>query len=420
MKIKKFRIGIITLVCLMSMFLPTFAEQSSMVLNDEIYVGDYMNNVPVVINKDETRGDIFSLSQRLVMDGVTKGDILGYAGELSVGGLVDGNIRAVGNTAYLSGKVNRTLMFAGNSFVQTQDATIGGNAYVAGVKISMAGTTQGKVMLYGDHITLSGRFMSDVDLNKESNFGGGNQTPSPVTTLIISPDTYIAGTLTVRAETAPVIPATAHIGKLDFIQVSAAVADKPRIQFRPILRDVLTTLVFFLFALLLYRIFPRFFARQSDFLRYHMLSTAGIGIAALGTIVAAIILLFILTILTLFLFNFAVVGFSLTVFYAFIVITGYLTVLPVSLWLGRVMLGEAKSIPAALAAGLTVITLLRIVMDMAVFLPVAGDIIGVIYFIVQLVIWLLGMGAILHTVSDFVKSANRGAEIQEEPFDLTI
>jgi hypothetical protein len=147
------------------------------------------------------------------------------------------------------------------------------------------------------------------------------------------------------------------------------------------------------------------------------MTAAGIGIATLGSLVGGLLLLIILLIVTIFIFNASIFFFVGLVFTFITAVTILFADIPVSLWLGKSLLKNNLSVPARLAAGLGLITAIKVVLSLLVNIPGVGALAGVISFLVNIAIWILGTGALLRIIFEMGKSANRQALSDENDID---
>jgi len=177
-------------------------------------------------------------------------------------------------------------------------------------------------------------------------------------------------------------------------------------------------LVYYLFALLLYKLFPRFFLRSGDFIEAKPLSAAGIGIATLGTLVAGSLSLVLLLILAIILVKGSVFFFGLLLFIFVMVVTVLFADIPVSIWLGNVITSRKYSVAGRLAIGIGSITILKIVLNLLKTISLVAPVIGVVSFILNVAIWVFGTGAIIKIIFETGKAANLQAEAEAESEEM--
>lgn len=381
------------------------ADENQIIGPGETYEGDLFYFGGYSFTNDGTvKGDILLLSQTLTNRGSVEGDIIGYSMDANITGDVDGSVRIAGTNANISSKIARNLMIFGNSVLISDQTVIGKNAYIYGGSIKSLAHVKGDTHIYASNVILGGTYEGNVTLN---NMGEG-------TTLDFTPGTVIKGKLIYKGLSKPSIPTGVEIGGLEFVALDPASGQqKPVFDFLTLFKKLVTLLVYYLFGLLLYKLFPRFFVRTGDFIAAKPLSAVGIGIASLGTLVGSVLLLIIIFLLTLVLLNLSIFAFSGLVIVFFTAVITVFSTLPVSLWLGGRLTRHKGTVPGKLAIGLGVISVIRLAFELLAVVPSVGFIFGLLKFILNLAIWLFGAGAILKVAYEMLKSANRQAEAEQ-------
>ena len=396
--------GIILLVFMIMGTVVVFAANDNPVVNNgQVEDGDFITNGYSVTNDGTIKGDLLSFSQTLTVRGSVEGDIIAGAPEINLSGDVGGSIRVAGTNINISSNISRNVMAAGSSVILNENTNILKNAYLVGGTIKCLGSVHGKTDINGTYVTLGGTYDGDVIIH--------NMVQN--TTFDILPGTVINGRLTYEGVTDYSPPSGVAVNDFQFVRINPANTGKvSRFEIMMVVKKVITLSIYYLFALLLYKLFPRFFTRSGGFISKKPLSAAGIGIATLGTFVGGFLLLIILFLLTIYIFNISIFAFTGFVFFFVGIVTILFADLPVSLWLGGII-ARRSSVPAKLALGLITITVTKFVFDFLSDLSSVGSLFGVLGFFVRAVIWLLGTGAILKTLFAMFKSANRQAEAEE-------
>jgi len=206
-----------------------------------------------------------------------------------------------------------------------------------------------------------------------------------------------------------------EVGEYEYIHIEPASKGNHinRINFWDIIKTIFTMLVYYLFALLLYKLFPRFFLRSGDFIEAKPLTAAGIGIATLGTLVAGSLFLILVLILTIIIFKGSVFLFGLLLFIFVSVVTILFADIPVSLWLGNVITSRQSSVPARLAIGIGTITVVKIILSLLATVSPVASVVGILSFVIGVAIWIFGTGAIMKIIFETGKAANLQAEAEE-------
>lgn len=375
------------------------ADDNPAVNTGEIHENDFIVEGYSVTNDGTIKGDLLSVSQRLTVRGSVEGDIIAFAPDIYIGGEVGGSIRLAGTNISVSSRISRNAMLMGSSCILDNTSSVIRNAYLFGNTVKSLGTVEGDTHIYGTDITLAGVYNGDVNIRDLAEQGSFN----------ILPGTVINGKLTYKGKSEFHLPSYAQVQDYEFIKTSPAPEQGRRFDVMSIIKRIITLVVYYLFALLLFKLFPRFFVQSGKFISQKPVAAAGIGIATLGTFVGGLLLLLIIVLLVMTILDLSILGFTSLVFIFFGLVTVVFADIPVSLWLGDMIAGRTDSIPAKLASGLIVINAAKLVFSLL------GGIPGVnaLGFLLNAAIWLLGTGAILKTLFSMLKAANQQAEAED-------
>lgn len=379
------------------------ADDNPAVNTGQVREGDFITGGYSVTNDGTVKGDLISAAQTLTVRGTVEGDIIAGAPEINLSGDVGGSIRVVGTNINISSKVSRNVMAAGSNVILSENTSISKNVYLMGGSIRCLGKVDGATNISGSYVTLGGTYNGDVVIH--------DMTQN--TTFDILPGTVINGMLTYEGVSEYSLPGDVTVKDFKFVRINPTSAQEvSRFDIMNIIKKIITLSIYYLFALLIYKLFPRFFVRSGEFISQKPLSAAGIGIATIGTFVGGLLLLLILFLLTLYIFNISIIAFTGLVLFFVGIVTVLFADLPVSLWLGGMMV-RRSSVPAKLALGLITITVIKFILDFLSDIQSGGTLFGVVGFLARVVIWLLGTGAILKTLFTMFKSANHQAESEE-------
>ncbi|HHU91489.1 MAG TPA: polymer-forming cytoskeletal protein [Clostridiaceae bacterium] len=376
----------------------------------ETHKGDFITGGNTVINDGIILGDFIAGAQMLKNSGEVEGDLIAGSAEINIDGHIMGSVRTGSNTVSISAVIDRNAMIFASNVVINEDAEIGRNAYLFGGIVSSYGRVSGDTIIYGGDVTLGGIYEGDVKINDMQEGS----------VFRMNPGTVIKGKLIYKGVTRYEVPSDVQVGEYEFIQiepVSKGEIDN-RISFWNIIKTIFTMLVYYLFALLLYKLFPRFFLRSGDFIEAKPLSAAGIGIATLGTLVAGSLSLVLLLILAIILVKGSVFFFGLLLFIFVMVVTVLFADIPVSIWLGNVITSRKYSVAGRLAIGIGSITILKIVLNLLKTISLVAPVIGVVSFILNVAIWVFGTGAIIKIIFETGKAANLQAEAEAESEEM--
>lgn len=380
------------------------ADDNPMVRQGEVLDDDFIKSGYSVTNDGTIKGDILSFSQTLTVRGPVEGDIIAFAPDINISGDVGGSLRLAGTNISVSSKVARNAMLLGSVSILDEDSVVLKNAYLFGSTVKSLGTVAGTTNIYGKDVTLGGVYDGDViihDMTEDTSFN-------------MLPGTVINGKLTYKGAAEFHVPGYVEVQDYEYVKISAARSERQqRVDTMSIVKRIATLAVYYLFALLLFRLFPRFFVRSGSFIDQRPLAAAGIGIATLGTFVGGLLLLLIIILLVITILDFSILGFTGLAFLFFGLVTVVFADIPVSLWLGGKIAGKTDSVPARLAAGLAVISAVKLALEILGRLQAVGSLFSVLGFLVNAAVWLLGTGAIMRTLFSMLKAANQQAEAED-------
>ncbi|HPU22378.1 MAG TPA: hypothetical protein PL099_05320 [Thermoclostridium caenicola] len=409
---KKRHIGMIAawlLIFIMTGAVIVLADENNPTVSaGEILDHDFIVEGYSVTNDGTIRGDLLSFSQRLTVRGYVEGDIIAFASDIFIGGEVGGSLRLAGSSIIVASRVARNVMLIGSGLVLDKGSVVLKNAYLMGDTVKSLGTVEGTITIYGTDVTLGGVYNGDVTVHMLGERASLN----------ILQDTVINGKLTYIGANAFTPPSYARVKDYEYIKVSPSESSS-RMDVMAVVKRLATLTVYYLFALLLFRLFPRFFVRSGDFIAKSPLATAGVGMATLGTFVGGLLILLILILLVMTILDKSILGFTGLVFLFFGLMTILFADLPVSLWLGGKIAGKTDSVPARLAAGLVTIQAAKLILKLLGGLPSVGPVFSALGFMVNAAVWLLGTGAIVKTLFSMLKAANRQADAEAEDFSLS-
>ncbi len=385
------------------------ADENPITQVGETRKGDLITGGNTVVNDGVILGDFIAGAQVLRNTGEVEGDLIAGSNEINIGGHVMGSVRTGSNNANISAVIDRNAMiFASNLFI-SEKAEIKRNAYLFGAAITVNGIVMGDTSIYGGDITLGGTYHGDVKIN--------DMQENSV--LRINPGTVIKGKLIYKGVTRYEVPSDVQVGEYEYIKIEPASKQdlNQKINTWSIIKKIVTMFIYYLFALLLYKLFPRFFNRSGDFIEAKPISAAGIGIATLGSLVAGSLLLILLLILAIFIINGSVFFFGALLFTFVAVITILFADIPVSLWLGNLITSRRTNVPGRLAIGIATITIFKIILDILSSVSILSTAVGIISFVVNVAIWIFGTGAIMKIIFETGKAANLQAEMEATPLE---
>lgn len=267
--------------------------------------------------RDSVAGDAMATGGQVTVTAPVAGDVLAAGGRVEVGGGVAGSVRAAGGQVLLGSSVGRNVTLAGGEVRLREDAAVGGNAYLAGGSIQVAGPVRGTLLAGGGDVRVDGPVEGDVrvaadhlTLGPGARIRGDLSYQSP-NALDRSPEAEVSGTITREPMEEPPVPGWVP-------QVSGWVG------------GVLGLAAFLFTGLVLGALFPASADRLLESGRENPLPSLGVGLIALLA-VPALLLASLITVVGI---PLALAGGAL---FAFAV---YMARAVLALWIGDVVLGD--------------------------------------------------------------------------------
>jgi hypothetical protein len=333
---------------------------------------------------------------------------MGAGQDVDLAGNILGNVRTAGANVNLSGQIGKNVTVFGGAITLARGSVVNGNVTAFGSKINLDGTVKGNVLARGRSIVLSGEFFGNVNINNPGKGKLKFDYRRREAKLTVLPGTIIHGTLTFGGTNAD-IQEGAKIADFQWDKSKAAAPDKHKQEIYYYLwkfvRLLVTTTVYFLIGLLLFRLFPTFFGRAAAFVTEKPLNALGGGlITVFSTIVVAIVCVILLAFSLLMSPVFGIVSSVAAIgFYALLF---FLATIPVAVWLGTLVLREK---PLAYRLGIGLIMLKAGLFFLMVLggLPAIGPVFPALAFVVRFGVILLGGGALLSTIRETYLTAKK-------------
>jgi len=152
---------------------------------------DYYAAGGVVDIDADVAGDVIVAGGELYIGHHIEGDLIAAGGTLRIRGLIDDDSRISGGDLSIDARIGDDLAATGGSITLSPDTIVGGDAWLAGGEVVMAGTVVGNLKVIGGTIRLSGTVRGDVELEGgeiellDGAQIGGNldyKSPKPLTT----------------------------------------------------------------------------------------------------------------------------------------------------------------------------------------------------------------------------------------------
>ncbi len=364
--------------------------------------GDRLMTDAHLVMNGEVTGDLVAIGQYLSVPGRVGGDLLSAATEIQVDGDIAGSLRSASTALALRGRIGRNVSSIAAKVHVSETAVVAGSAYLFADTVVVSGAIHGNLMVHTQRLELSGHVTGDVTLR------GTDKAAMP--TLLLAPGTVIDGTLrypegtvVLRAEpvagdAGAVADAIVAAEEVLPVPVSSRESQMERLGLKWGLRLVLSTLLLYLVALGLLRLYPGFFAYPTTCLGTRPAAVFGGGLAFFGILVAGLILLLLVSLLAMLLFNpVVVVALGLLLSFVF-VFSLFLSTLPVALWLGDALQHGRGSIPGALALGMGVLTAARLLLHILGSVSALAPFVAIVVALGSFLVWIAGSGALLQGV----------------------
>ncbi len=125
---------------------------------------DYYAAGGVVDIDAEVAGDVIVAGGELYIGHLIEGDVIAAGGTLKIRGEIKDDIRISGGDLNIDATIGDDLAAAGGSITLSPGTSVGGDAWLAGGEVHVAGTILGNLKITGGNIRLSGTVRGDVEL----------------------------------------------------------------------------------------------------------------------------------------------------------------------------------------------------------------------------------------------------------------
>lgn len=362
-------------------------------------------------NEGVIKGDLFVWAQNINSTGTVVGDILGMGQEFNLAGSVLGNIRTVGGTINLAGNIGKNVNVFGGVLNLADTSVIGGNLLAFCGQVTINGKVKGHTSIFAGKVVLNGEFFGDVDVHTDfkhnRHFFGNDEKIK--TSLTVLPGTIIHGKLTYRGMKAD-IQKGAQIASYHQVRSRFSAAElQQQVIHKTIwkfVRLIFGAAVYFLIALLLYRLFPVFFKRQGELISQKPLNMLGYGLVTIFSTIITLIVCIILLLLSILISPVFGLIFGLTSVAIYLLLF-FFSIIPVAQWLGNLLTKENLTLPYRFGIGLATFTLGLFILALLAKLPMIGPIFHVFSFLIKFGAILLGTGTLLAAFRDSYQAAKK-------------
>ena len=376
-------------------------EQDATINRDLFFTGSYIENNGII------KGDALIAAEFIVSKGTVEGDFIGAADSIETGGIIKGDFRAAGKNIVVNSNIGKNVnLLAGQAYFDNAEIKGSINAFCKNIEIN--GKVEGYVRIYGGTVTLKGQFNDDVYVNLDNPYG--KNSPSK---LIIEPGTVIKGNLVYKGYKEAEISSQAQIAgfkweKTDSNENKAAnnLSSWP-VEILSFLKMLIASSLYFLIALGFYKLFPGLFEKQVGIIRYKAANVIGVGLIALFSVFVFFLFFILITIFSAIFAN-PSIGLFFGAFVAIVYfLLFYLSLIPVSLWLGNLILGQKATNWLKLAVGIFLFKVVFHSMSAMSKIMPANYIFPVLSLIIRLSVAVVGIGTILYITKDALKELRK-------------
>ena len=225
--------------------------------------GDVLAVDAVLDLSEDVTGDVMAAARDARFRGSVRGSYLGVGREQRVSGRIDGSVRAAGGSVRIDASVGRNVTAVGGHVELGPEASVEGNGYVAGGRVTLSGTVEGDLYVGAGELTLEGRIGGDVR--------------AEVGSLTLGPDAVVDGELRVRMEegAAPRIAPSARVSG-GVVELEPRDDDGGDAAFM-----ILRLMGFMLAGLVVVALLPGRALHAADEIRMHGAASLGYGLLAL-------------------------------------------------------------------------------------------------------------------------------------------
>ena len=325
---------------------------SGEVVDDDLYVAGNTITIDGTVN-----GDLWAVGGTVTINGRVNGDVVAAVGTLNIDGEVSQAVRVAAGTINIGGYIGDDLVVGGGDLTIGSSAVIGGDLLFAAGKVSVDGVISGYIRGAGDEVSLADGVGGDVWVG--------------VGELTVASSAVISGDLTYVGEDEADIQSGAQIGGTVTHNLPKEWPFKWGI-ISNILGRLLSFLMILIIGIIIVVAAPRRMALMADTIRDKPWWSLGWGaIVLFGTPVAAVIVCCTVIGIPLGLIALALYGIAL-----------YLAQIPVALFIGRWIIGyfaktDSRGVMiGALALGLAIFCLLRMIPYLGFFIGLVGVLFG--------------------------------------------
>jgi len=320
-----------------STFAINFDLKENVIINsDEIVKGDFFVEGNKVVNRGTVRGDMVVISNSLENQGLINGDLLSFSITNQVSGTVKGDIRALSRNFFIDGEIYRNITVYAKKFILSKDGTVDGSITGIGDYIQIDGLIGSSLRGSIRTLVINGKVKGNVNVTVDH--------------IIIGPNAEIEGDFKYKSKEMLDIPKGRVRGEIEFLE-KHSIFDKKTIKFLGFAKNIVDFLGLFIILIILSLIFPKKINKMIKYIELKHWKEIAIG----SLFIILIPIISFISFLTL-------VGFPVgMIIFTLYIILLYLAKMPISIWLGGLMIkGESRLILKG-GLGLFIITIVTLI-----------------------------------------------------------
>jgi hypothetical protein len=332
----------------------------------------YIAGKNVLIN-NIVKGDLVAAGQNIDIDNIVNQSLIAIGQKVNIGKNIKQNAKILAADTVFSGSVGQDLIIAGQNINLLEGSSVLEDLIIAGQNITIDTSVGGLTTIYGDKVVLGGKYLQSVKVKAK-------------TSLTVSDNTMVSGTLNYSAPQEATISSSAQIAKTEFTKIAASGSFFSDFQKSRLISKVLSPIALIIAGLVLIYLIPK---KSLSFVKLSVegfWKNLGIGLLALFLPVIAFFILLV-----------TFVGGWL----ASILILLYILLLVLSSIYGSIILGSfiTKLInkEKEYSVGWKEVVIGGILMGILRFIPGIGSLVLFIFMI-------LALGAILIQMGQGIKS----------------
>ena len=323
--------------------------------------------------------DLYVAGSDIVIDGIIDGDLWAVGSEITINGTVNGSVIAVGQTITVNGEIAHAARLAGETL--SINGNIKGDLLAFGGNVNIAGTAKigGDFLVGARSSRIDGAIAGDIkggagEISITNGVGGDVELE--VDQLTIASTATVQGNLTYTSDNEADIQSGAQVKGVTTHNIPEAEEPAKKGIFAGLVSALTGKILAFLMILVIGIIIILVTVRKpismSDSIRNNTWQTLGWGALILFvTPIAAIIVCFTVVGIPIALIALALWGIAL-----------YLSQIPVALCIGRLIIRRSREVESrglqigALAAGLAILAVLRLIPFLGFFIWLATALFG--------------------------------------------